>query len=319
VGVGVVGHLVNPGPGEVGALGVAAEQAGAEWLGLADAFWWRDVWLLLAEAARATTTLALGPAMTNPYLRHPFHTVSALATLAERAGPRLFLGVAAGGSEVTAAAGTSRRDAPQRVEALVDLVRRVAAGGPLDPASGRHLDLPLPPVPVMVAARGDRLLRTAGRVADRLLLWAVPDSDLERTVALAGGAGRRAELVWAPLVDHGPDVAAQLDVLACYGVMNAAPVVRRRWGTSEADVAAIRAALVAGDTAAARARVPGAVIDDLVRRDPDPARLAARARPLGITAVAVPAFSVDTVGRRVAWAQAVEADLPTSARPRPRP
>jgi 5,10-methylenetetrahydromethanopterin reductase len=291
---------------------VAAEAAGAGWLGLADAFWWRDVWMLLAEAARVTDHLVLGPAMTNPYLRHPFHTVSALATLAELAGPRVFLGLAAGGSEVSVAAGVSRRDAPARVAALVDLLRRVAAGEPLDPDSGRRLDVPLPAVPVMVAARGAGLLRTAGRVADRVLLWAVPDSDLERTVTLAVAGARperRPQLVWAPLVDHGPDVAAHLDVLACYGVTNAAPVVRRCWGLSDADVAAVRAALVAGDVAGARSRVPAQVIDDMVRRDSDPAALAGRARSLGITALAVPAFAVATVAERVAWARAVEAEL----------
>jgi 5,10-methylenetetrahydromethanopterin reductase len=54
--------------------------------------------MLLSEAARATTAIRLGPTMTNPYLRHPFHTVAALATLQELAGDRIFLGVAAGGA-----------------------------------------------------------------------------------------------------------------------------------------------------------------------------------------------------------------------------
>jgi alkanesulfonate monooxygenase SsuD/methylene tetrahydromethanopterin reductase-like flavin-dependent oxidoreductase (luciferase family) len=309
VAVGVISHLVNPEVEQVRWLAEEAEGGGASWLGLADAFWWRDVWVLLAEAARVTTRLALGPAMTNPYLRHPFHTVSALATLAELAGPRVFLGVAAGGSELSGAAGVSRRDAPRRVADLVALVRRVADGEPLNPASGRRLDVALPPVPVTLAARGDRLLRVGGQVADRVLLWAVPDSDLQRSVGLVRSGGSRAQLEWAPLVDHGPDVAAQLDVLACYGVMNAGAELRSRWGLDDARVSEIRAALVAGASAAARALVPDVVVDDLVYRDPDPVRLGARGRALGMSSVAVPAFTVESVSERVAWARAVEAEL----------
>src|SRR5207248_115622 len=99
--------------------------------------WWRDAWMLLAEAARATQRIEIGPMVTNPYLRHPFHTVAAVATLQELAGERVFVGIAAGGSEVSGAAGISRRDAPERIRGLAGLLRRVAAGAPLDSDSGR--------------------------------------------------------------------------------------------------------------------------------------------------------------------------------------
>jgi 5,10-methylenetetrahydromethanopterin reductase len=314
---GVVAHLPNPTPSDVRRLAETAEEAGAAWLGLADAFWWRDVWLLLAEAARATSRLRLGPVVTNPYLRHPFHTASALATLAELAGDdRVFVGLAAGGSEVTGAAGISRRDAPDRVAALIRLLRSVAGGAPLDERSGRRLDVALPDVPVLVGARGDGLLRVAGAAADHLLLWAVPDSDAERTVATARQGGGRADLVWAPLVDWGPDVAGNLDVLACYALMNAGRDLRRRWGADAALVEAVRAELVAGRPAEARRLLPGPVAEDLIYRDPDPARMAARGRQLGATGMAVPAFSIETVAERVAWAVAVERELrPAGGRP----
>jgi 5,10-methylenetetrahydromethanopterin reductase len=102
--VGVISHLDNPTLADIVALAEAAEDAEADWLGVADAFWWRDTWLLLATAARATSRLALGPVVTKPYLRHPFHTVAALATLQEVAGERVFVGIGAGGSELRGAA-----------------------------------------------------------------------------------------------------------------------------------------------------------------------------------------------------------------------
>src|SRR5258708_14049414 len=132
--VGVISHLHNVTFGQVRGLARAAEAAGADWLGLPDAFWWRDTWLLLAEAARATERIELGPLVTNPYLRHPFHTVAALASLQDLAGERVFVGLGAGGSEVTGVVGISRRDAPARVGALSTLLRQVARDGrPLDP------------------------------------------------------------------------------------------------------------------------------------------------------------------------------------------
>src|SRR5216683_3145290 len=153
--VGVISHLPNVTFDQVRELARAAEAAGADWLGLPDAFWWRDTWLLLAEAARATTRIELGPMVTNPYLRHPFHTVAAVASLQELAGGRVFVGIGAGGSELSGVAGVSRRDAPARVRALAGLLRTVADAQPLDAASGRRLEVPLRPTPVLIAGRGN--------------------------------------------------------------------------------------------------------------------------------------------------------------------
>jgi 5,10-methylenetetrahydromethanopterin reductase len=193
--VGLIAHIDNPGLTDVAALARTAEAAGADWLGLPDAFWWRDTWLLAAEAARATRKLAVGPMVTNPYMRHPFLTLAAVATLQDLAGPRVILGVGAGGSEIAGAAGISRADAPERTAELAGLIRRVAAGRPLDERSGRSLEVPLALPRLLVGGRGSRMLRAAGEVADEALLWAVPGSELARTVDLVNeGRARRPRL-----------------------------------------------------------------------------------------------------------------------------
>ena len=315
---GVIGHLVNPSVAEAVVLAQASEEAGADWLGLADAFWWRDAWVLLAEAARATTDLRLGPAMTNPYLRHPFHTVAALATLQEVAGDRIFLGVAAGGSELTLAAGVARGDAPARAKQLIELVRGVAAGAPLDEATGRRLDVSLSPVSILVAGGRDGMLRTAGTHADLALVWAVATSDLERVTgvireAAAGRSDGGPRIIWAPLVELAEDPEADVAGVAVYASLNAGPATVDRWGMGPEHVERIRAALVAGDGATARGLLPDRALADLILRGPaaEPAQVAARARAIGATSLAVPGFAVRTVGARVAWGSAVEAALPT--------
>jgi alkanesulfonate monooxygenase SsuD/methylene tetrahydromethanopterin reductase-like flavin-dependent oxidoreductase (luciferase family) len=305
--VGVISHLDNPTTSDIVALAVAAEDAGARWLGIPDAFWWRDTWVLLASAARATSRLALGPLVTNPYLRHPFHTVAALATLQEIAGTRVFAGIGAGGSEITGAAHVSRRDAPARIESLVALIRSVAGDGVLDAPSGRRLEVPLTPVPIMVAGRGDGVLKAAGRVADGALLWAIPSSDLDRSISVvrAGAREHSPQLVWAPLVVHGESDRARVRVIAAYGIVNASPELRTRWGVDDALVADVRAALVGGGATAAAHLVPTHVVDDVADPDPSPARHGVVATRIGAQHLAVPAYTVADVAERVEWARAV--------------
>ena len=309
---GVIGHIVNPSMAEATELGVEAERRGAEWIGFADAFWWRDVWMILSSVAAETSTIRIGPAMTNPYLRHRFHTASALATLGELAGPRTMLGIAAGGSEVTHAAHLSRADAAQRVAELIELVTNVARGAPLDATSGRGLDIDFTMPRVLVSGRGNKMLETAGAHGDDVLLWAIPDSDLERSIAvITHGARHRStppRLIWAPLVRHDERHESSLLHVAVYASLNTAPQIRAGWGLDETLVAAIRSALVSGETSAATQLVPEAAIDDLLVSG-DTAALASRASSLGISAIATPGFAVDALAAQLEWAAEVEAQI----------
>jgi 5,10-methylenetetrahydromethanopterin reductase len=314
--VGLILHIDNPTLADVRAMAERAEEAGADWLGVPDAFWWRDTWVLAAEAARVTTRLAVGPMVTNPYMRHPFVTVAAIATLQELAGPRVLVGVGAGGSEVAGAAGVSRADAPERTVQLATLIRKVAAGGPLDDVSGRALEAPLALPRIIVGGRGAKMLRAAGRAADEALLWAVPRSELDRTVGLVGEGARSrptslpaVQLTWAPLVEHDAASGVLLRRAATYAVLNNRAEVRERWGIGPEQVARVRRLLVAGEAASAAADVPGTVMDDLAI-DPDPEVAGAIAARIGATGLALPVTDVATVGDRVAWARRVLAAHP---------
>jgi alkanesulfonate monooxygenase SsuD/methylene tetrahydromethanopterin reductase-like flavin-dependent oxidoreductase (luciferase family) len=309
--VGLITHIDNPGVADVTALARAAESAGADWLGLPDAFWWRDTWILAAEATRVTQRLAVGPVVTNPYTRHPFVTLAAVATLQDIAGPRVVLGVGAGGSEVGGAAKISRADAPERTVELAGLIRRVAAGQPLDAESGRGLEVPLAPPRIIVGGRGARMLRAAGQVGDEALLWAVPRSELARTVDLVrqGSAARGPELpdvgiTWAPLVERGKASRALLRRAAAYAVLNNRDETRERWDVDDGLVVRVRQLLLAGDTEQAERLIPDAVAEDLsVPRDVGTA--AAVAADIGAAGIALAATDVGEVEEQVAWARSV--------------
>lgn len=309
--VGLITHIDNPSVADVTALALAAEAAGADWLGLPDAFWWRDTWILAAEAARVTRHLAVGPMVTNPYTRHPFVTLAAIATLQDLAGPRVILGVGAGGSEVAGAAKISRADAPERTVQLAGLLRRVAAGQPLEEQSGRNLEVPLGPARLLVGGRGARMLRAAGEAADEALLWAVPHSELPRTVDLVhqGSARRRPELpavsiTWAPLVDRGKAARALVRRAAAYAVLNNRRETRERWGVGDGLVLRVRQLLLAGDTEAAERLIPDAVAGDL-SASPDVAAAATVVRETRASAIALAAIDVGEVEEQVTWARSV--------------
>jgi alkanesulfonate monooxygenase SsuD/methylene tetrahydromethanopterin reductase-like flavin-dependent oxidoreductase (luciferase family) len=309
--VGLITHFDNPSLADVTALARAAEAAGADWLGLPDAFWWRDTWILAAEAARVTQHLAVGPIVTNPYTRHPFVTLAAIATLQDLAGPRVIIGVGAGGSEVGGAAKISRADAPERTVELAALIRRVAAGRPLDEESGRGLEVPLAPTRVIVGGRGARMLRAAGEAADEALLWAVPRSELARTVDMVhqGSARRTPELpgvsiTWAPLVERGKASRALLRRAAAYAVLNNREQARERWGVADDQLARVRQLLLAGDTDEAERLIPDAVAEDLSLPQ-DVATAAEVARGIGAAGIALAVTDADEVADQVAWARSV--------------
>ena len=55
-----------------------------------------DVWMILAECARRTSTIELGPGVAIPSLRHPMVTASAIATLVDLAPGRVNVAIGSG-------------------------------------------------------------------------------------------------------------------------------------------------------------------------------------------------------------------------------
>src|SRR6188472_3043472 len=55
-----------------------------------------DVWMILAECARTTSSIGLGPGVAIPSLRHPMATASAIGTLVALAPERVHIAFGAG-------------------------------------------------------------------------------------------------------------------------------------------------------------------------------------------------------------------------------
>jgi alkanesulfonate monooxygenase SsuD/methylene tetrahydromethanopterin reductase-like flavin-dependent oxidoreductase (luciferase family) len=142
----------------------------------------RDTLATLMGIAGETEELLLGTGVIPMPARTARLAAMAAATVQERSGDRLVLGVGTG---------PSAPGALGRLRDYVDEIRELVGGS----APGAALRLPLPaPVPIWIAALGPRAVRLAGEIADGVILnWCTPNRVAEARDAIrvaAGEAGR---------------------------------------------------------------------------------------------------------------------------------
>lgn len=301
-GVGVVCRLIRPSIAELVQQVKTAEQAGADWMVLPDALGWHDVWMSLVAAGDATSNIVLGPAVTNPYTRHPLVTLAALATLHETTGGRALLGVGAGGSELAMYADIDRSNAPQLVRALVSLVRRAAGGDVTLPMAA-----PVPEAPLLGGARKRRMVEAVADCCDAVLLSGQAHEDLISTAKIVTERG--AAIAWSPMLeDDGPHLRAGI----VYGLLNSPVATRRRLGVDHLLEQELKASLAAGGTSVAAKLVPDDAVAGFVT-EANVAKAQSFAIGLGVSTVAVQAFDVEHLPERIQWAREVLAGKTTTS------
>jgi probable F420-dependent oxidoreductase len=157
-------------PERIVALTRQAEQAGFTYGWLFDSHvLWLEPYPLLTMMALNTTRMRLGACVTNPAVRDPTVTASALATLNLISGGRMVLGIGRGDS--------SRRVLGKRPTTLADLeaatqmIRTLASGAPVE-HDGEQIQLTWArgTLPAWIAGYGPQALRLAGRIADGVIL-----------------------------------------------------------------------------------------------------------------------------------------------------
>lgn len=168
-------HLGSRPAAELGAFARRVEDLGYDALWISDEKFYRDPFVSLAVAAQATARLRLGTGVTEPYARHPALIAMAMGTVAELCPGRCFIGLGAGGPGFPPMG--VRRDHP--VQALTEAIailrgllagERVDVGGQVLSFRGGQMSFPTTPLPIYVAARGRRMLRAAGAIADGVVM-----------------------------------------------------------------------------------------------------------------------------------------------------
>ena len=239
------------------ALASLAEGLGAEVCLVADEGTERDVYVALSAILAATDTLVVGPAITNPFSRHPVTTAAAVATLAEMAPGRVWHGLGVGGSRVLA---PLQLEPERPYSALVDAFvanRRLLSGRRAGPAS---LDWFGGDVPMAIAGRGPRVQRFGAAKADWVILSAKALADLPGAAAAIRSAGN-ARIAWSAYLAY--DDAERRRALRhfAYMALDAPPEIRREVGLDELRSARVRRAMLAGRLDEAAEHLPESLLD----------------------------------------------------------
>ncbi len=221
----------------------------------------RDVWVTLAAVAGATERVLIGPGITNPYIRHPGATATAVSGLDELSGGRAFLGLGSGGALALEPLGIERTRPLTALDETVACLRELFAGATLD-FDGSHvrfhrarLAYARPGIEILLAGRGPRLIELAARTADGFYLSYVHKDTIADTVATLRSGGRpfRISYSTAIVIDDDDMDSARADL--SFRLLDSPADVRRRIGFSDAHAAAIRAALAEGGPPAAARHV----------------------------------------------------------------
>ena len=157
-----------------------AESIGYEYCLVADEGMTPDVWVTLGLAARETKNIFLGP-VTNGYTRHPAITAIAAATLNQGSNGRAILVLVAGGSIVMDTFMIQREKPLKVVKDSINICRKIWSGESFDfegeyfSLKNAKMELPSQNIPIWIAARGEQMLKLAGRMADGVLLMVKSD------------------------------------------------------------------------------------------------------------------------------------------------
>lgn len=246
--------------GEVVELAALAERCGYRrcWVydeGLAT----RDVYVTLAAIATGTGSIRLGPGITNPYVRHPGATATAIATLDEMSGGRAFLGLGAGGGLTLGPLAVERRQPLAAVRETAQALRKLFAGetvttDPDSPVSfrGARLGYGRAGIEIILAGRGPKMTALGAEIADGFTLSYVHKELVGeavaalRTGAAAARPGRPFLVTYCTLVVTDDAELEESRRQLSFRLLDSPPRVRQMIGMTEADAAAIREALAAG-------------------------------------------------------------------------
>ncbi len=180
---------------EAAELARRAEDLGFDGVWVADHYFHRDATGALALMATATSRVSLGTAVVSPLLRHPALLASSAASLAEISDDRFILGLGAGGYEFASELGITTRRPLGLVADAVRIIRDLHAGrSDVDGETFRthgSLRFAARATPLYLAARGPKMLRLAGDIADGVITHGLSARHVEFVIAqlTAAGAG----------------------------------------------------------------------------------------------------------------------------------
>jgi 5,10-methylenetetrahydromethanopterin reductase len=235
----------------------------------------RYCWAYLTLAARATSRLTLGTAVTNPVTRHPAMTAVARADAEDRPAAGDLRERGRGDRPLL-----SLRHTPAKVgslESAIASIRGLWTGEHVTDDALQDAHYRFPPgldIPVYISASGPKTLELAGRVADGVILLAGLHPDgvryalehIDRGVQQAGRSSRPHVTVFAyGTIDEDEESAIETGRTIAAWFPQTAPVYCRLAGLDQAIIDQVRASYSGGEFQEA-ARAAAALPVDFVKR-----------------------------------------------------
>ena len=185
----------------------AAEKAGADRIWMAEHMGYREAVVACMAYAMSTEAATVIPTAVSPYLWHPTPTAMALATLTDVAPGRVGVAIGVGNPLFLGESGVEPARPLRAVREFVECLRALWTGEAVTHdgemfrlAGARMAFTPPQPIPVYIAATGERMLRLTGRIGDGVVLsggltLAHVRHSLARIAEGARAAGRKPESI----------------------------------------------------------------------------------------------------------------------------
>ena len=248
-----------------------AEDVGFEYAWITDHYNNKNVYETLALIAAETETIKMGPGVTNPYVRSPAISASAIATIDEISEGRATFGIGPGDKATFDALGIEWTKPVSTIKAAIADINTLLAGEKTEAGAALGgVKKVQDAIPIYMGAQGPKMLETAGEIADGVLINASNPKDYEAAMpmikkGLAAAGGDKAFDVGAyTATSIGPDSDAAKNaakIVVAFIAAGSPPPVIERHGLPEGFNEQMGAFLAKGDFGGAIGAVTDEALD----------------------------------------------------------
>ena len=248
-----------------------AEDVGFEYAWITDHYNNKNVYETLALIASATETIKMGPGVTNPYVRSPAISASAIATIDEISEGRATFGIGPGDKATFDALGIEWTKPVSTIKAAIADINTLLAGDKTE--GGAQLGgakAVQEHIPIYMGAQGPKMLETAGEIADGVLINASNPKDYEAAMPMikkgleAAGGDKSFDVGAYTATSIGPDSDAAKNaakIVVAFIAAGSPPPVIERHGLPEGFNEQMGAFLAKGDFGGAIGAVTDEALD----------------------------------------------------------
>ncbi len=232
----------------------------------------RDVFVTLTSIAIATKKILIGPGITNPYVRHPGITASAIASLDEVSNGRSFIGLGAGGGLTLNPLGIERLKPVTTVSETVVALRGLFSGQKIDlegnefSLKSASLNYGRENIEIFLAGRGKRITQLGAELGDGFYLSYIHKDFLSGHLEALRNAAKRDpfKIVYSTMIVSSQKEFEEARAALSFRLVDSPQEVKDYIGMTEEINSQIKTALSEGGPSNAAKYVPSEWVEQFV-------------------------------------------------------